>query len=102
LENKNWESVKLPKGRKSLQNKWVYKIKYDGEGKKERYKARIVVKVFSQKEYIEFTRMFSHVVKISSIRIILDLVVALDLECEQLYVKITFLYGELEEDIYMD
>lgn len=37
----------------------------------------------------------------SSIRAILGLVVALDLECEQLDVKTTFLHGELEEDICM-
>jgi len=35
----------------------------------------------------------------SSIRVILGLVVALDLECEQLDVKTTFLHGELEEEI---
>ena len=33
LENKTWELVKFPKGRKTLQNKWVYKIKYEDEGK---------------------------------------------------------------------
>eukprot|EP00253_Pinus_taeda_P022287 PITA_22287 len=38
----------------------------------------------------------------SSIRVILGLVATLDLECEQLDVKITFLHGELEEQIYMD
>jgi hypothetical protein len=47
LENKTWELVKLPKGRRALQNKWVYMIKHEGEGKKERYKARMVVKGFS-------------------------------------------------------
>ena len=47
FENKTWELVKLPKGRKTLQNKWVYKSKHQGEGKKERYKARLVVKGFS-------------------------------------------------------
>ena len=34
LENKKGELVKLPKGIKSLQNKWVYNIKHEGEGKK--------------------------------------------------------------------
>ena len=102
LENETWELVKLPKGRKSLQNKWVYKIKYDGEGKKERYKARLAVKGFSRKEGIDFTKILSHVVNMSSIRIILGLVVALDLECKQLDVNKIFLHGELEGDIYME
>eukprot|EP00253_Pinus_taeda_P023266 PITA_23266 len=30
-ENKTWELVNLPKGRKALQNKWVYRIKHEGE-----------------------------------------------------------------------
>jgi len=102
LENKTWELVKLPKGRKTLQNKWVYKIKHEGEGKKERYKARLVVKGFAQKEGIDFNEIFSPIVKMSSIRIILGLVSTLDLECEQLDVNTAFLHGELEEEIYME
>eukprot|EP00253_Pinus_taeda_P022567 PITA_22567 len=47
-ENKTWELVNLPKGRKALQNKSVYRIKHEGDEKKERYKARLVVKGFSQ------------------------------------------------------
>ena len=88
LENKTWELVNLPKGRKALQNKWVYRIRHEGDKKKGRYKARLVVKGFSQKEGIDFIEIFSPVVKMSSIRVILGLVVALDLECEQLDVKL--------------
>lgn len=55
-ENKTWELIKLPKGRKDLQKKWVYMIKHEGEGKKERYKERLVVNGFSQKEGIDFTK----------------------------------------------
>ena len=44
LENKTWELVKLLKGRRALQNKWVNIIKHEGEGEKKRYKARLVVK----------------------------------------------------------
>jgi ATP-binding cassette subfamily B (MDR/TAP) protein 1 len=73
LEKKTWELVNLPKGRKSLQNKWVYKIKHEGEGKKETYEARLVVKGFSQKEGIDFTEILSLIVKMSSIRIVLGL-----------------------------
>jgi len=59
LENKTWELVNLPKGRKALQNKWVYRIKHEGDEKKERYKARLVVEGFAQKEGIDFTEIFS-------------------------------------------
>eukprot|EP00253_Pinus_taeda_P032649 PITA_32649 len=102
LENKTWELVNLPKGIKALQNKWVYRIKHEGDEKKERYKARLLVKGFSKKEGIDFTEIFSPIVKMSSIRVILSLAAALDLECEQLDVKTAFLHGELEEEIYME
>ena len=101
LENKTWELINLPKGRKALQNKWVYRIKHEGDENKERYKARLLVKGFAQKEGIDFTEIFSPVFKMSSIRVILGLVASLDLEFEQLDVKIAFHHGELEEEIYM-
>jgi ATP-binding cassette subfamily B (MDR/TAP) protein 1 len=59
------------------------------------------VKGFSQKEGIDFTEIFSPLVKMSFITIILGLRAILDLECEQLDVN-TFLHGGLEEYIYMD
>ena len=43
---------------------------------------------------------FSHVIKHTSIRMLLTIVVQFDLELEQMNVKIAFLYGELQEKIY--
>lgn len=48
-KNKTWILTELPKGKKALQNKWVYRVKEEHDGKK-RYKARLVVKDFQQKE----------------------------------------------------
>ena len=86
----------MPKGKKALHNKWVYRIKNEHDGSK-RYKARLVVKGFQQKEGIDFTEIFSPVVKMSTIRLVLGMVAAL----EQLDVKTAFLHGDLEEDLYM-
>ncbi|KAH9754808.1 cysteine-rich receptor-like protein kinase 8 [Citrus sinensis] len=49
-KNKTWELVPLPRGRKAIGNKWVYKIKSDGNDQVERYRARLVVKGYAQKE----------------------------------------------------
>ena len=100
-KNNTYELVKLPKGRKALRNKWVYKLKKDGRGDLVKYKARLVVKGFGQKKGIDFDEILSPVVKLSSIRIILGLATNQDLEIEQLDVKTTFLHGDLEEEIYM-
>ena len=55
----------------------------------------------TQKEGIDYTEIFSPVVKMSIIRLVLGMVVAENLHLEQLDVKTAFLHGDLEEDIYM-
>uniref|UniRef100_A0A2N9FFW3 Integrase catalytic domain-containing protein n=1 Tax=Fagus sylvatica TaxID=28930 RepID=A0A2N9FFW3_FAGSY len=99
-KNNTYELVELPKGKKALRNKWVFKLKKDGE-KLVKYKARLVVKGFNQKQGIDFDEIFSPVVKMSSIRVILGLTASLDLELEQMDVKTAFLHGDLKEEIYM-
>ncbi|KAM6575709.1 hypothetical protein CsatA_024036 [Cannabis sativa] len=100
-KNNTYELVKLPKGRKALKNKWVFRLKDDGHGNLVKYKARLVVKGFGQKKGIDFDEIFSPVVKMSSIRIIFGLAASLDLEIEQMDVNTAFLHGDLEEEIYM-
>ena len=101
-ENHTFELVKLPKGKRTLTNKWVYKLKTEENSSQLRYKARLVVKGFRQKKGIDFEEIFSPVVKMPSIRVVLGLAASLDLEIEQLDVKTAFLHGDLEEEIYME
>ena len=100
MHNQTWDLVKFPAGKTTLQNKWVYRLKEE-DGGKQRYKARLVLKGFSQKKGIDFDEIFSLVVKMTSVRTILSLVAAEDLHLEKLDVKTTFLHGDLEEEIYM-
>ena len=73
LGNQAWELTELLVGKKALHNKWVYRIKNEYDGSK-RYKARLVVKEFQQKEGIDFTEIFFPVVKMSTIRLVLGIV----------------------------
>ncbi|KAG8496701.1 hypothetical protein CXB51_007821 [Gossypium anomalum] len=101
-KNRTWDLVKLPKGKKAVRCKWVFKKKEGTPGVEEpRYKARLVAKGYSQIPGVDFTDVFSPVVKHSSIRALLGIVAMHDLELEQLDVKTVFLHGELDEDIYM-
>ena len=50
---------------------------------------------------INFGDIFSHVAKVTSIRLLLSVVDAFDFEVEQMDVKTKFLHGDLEEEIYM-
>ena len=65
------------------------------------YKARLIVKGYSQIPSVDLIYVFSPVVKHSSIRAMLEIVAFHDYELEQLDVKTTFLHGKLEEDIYI-
>ena len=58
--------VELPKGKKALRNNWVFKLKKDSE-KLVKYKARLVVKGFSQKHGVDLDEIFSPIVKMSYI-----------------------------------
>ncbi|KAG8481754.1 hypothetical protein CXB51_027217 [Gossypium anomalum] len=101
-KNRIWDLVKLPKGKKVVRCKWVFKKK-EGTPRVEepKYKARLVAKGYSQILRVNFTNVFSLVVKHSLIRALLGIVAMHDLELEQLDVKTAFLHGEFEEDIYM-
>ena len=62
IHNQTWDLVRFPAGKTTLQNKWVYRFKEEDEGK-QRYKARLVVKGFTQNKGIDFDEIFSPVAK---------------------------------------
>src|SRR5260370_39786848 len=72
LAHNTWELVSLPKGRKRVGSKWVFKIKENADGSIERYKARIVSQGFSQKPHLDYTETFAPVAKFASLRTILS------------------------------
>jgi len=48
-----WELVALPKDKKVIGCKWVYKVKHNADGSVNRYKARLVAKGYAQTYGIE-------------------------------------------------
>ena len=81
-KNNTYELVELPKGRKVLKNKWVFKLKRDDSGKLIKHKARLVVKGFAQTKGIDFDEIFSPVLKMTFVRVVLGLAASKDLELE--------------------
>jgi hypothetical protein len=51
-----------------VSSKWLYKIKHAADGSIEKYKARFVARVFSQKEGIGYEETFAPVARYTSIR----------------------------------
>ncbi|KAL2233347.1 UNVERIFIED_CONTAM: Retrovirus-related Pol polyprotein from transposon TNT 1-94 [Sesamum indicum] len=90
VSNGTWVLVDLPPG----------KLKPDGTIDK--FKARLVDKGFKQKDGIDYFDTYSPVARLTTIRVLIALASVYNLPIHQMDVKTAFLYGELEEEIYMD
>ncbi len=101
ITNKTYTLVPLPSDRKAIPCKWVYKIKYDMNGNISKYKARLVVKGFHQREGRDYNETFAPVMKYVSLRILLAIATIQDLEIQQLDVDSAFLNAKLNEVVYM-
>jgi Reverse transcriptase (RNA-dependent DNA polymerase) len=100
-KNHTWDIVCLPKEKKPVGYKWVYKIKYNSNGTVDRYKARLVAKGFTQTYGINYQETFAPIAKMSTVRILLSVATNLGWNLFQMDVKNTFLQGVLDEEVYM-
>ena len=91
----------LPNERKPINSKWVFTVKLNSDGSVERYKARLVVKGYSQIAGIDYEETFAPVTRYDSLRLIMALAVNLGLFLEQLDIKTAFLNEDLDEEIWM-
>ena len=73
MTNHIWEVVPRPQNRSVVRSKWIYKIKYVVDGSVEKYKARFVVKGYTQKEGINYEETFASVARYTSIRYVISL-----------------------------
>jgi hypothetical protein len=104
LENKTWKELKpeeLPKGSYVVGSRWVFKYKYDTEGKR-LFKVRLVAKGYTQIHGLHFTDTSSPVTRYTTVRMVLAIAALRNYEVDQIDVIAAFLNGDLEEDIYLE
>jgi hypothetical protein len=100
--NNIWMLVSLPKGKKPISYKLVFKIKYCVNGEVECYKAKFRARGFTQTFGVDYNKTFALVAKFVPIQCILALAAIENMEIHQTNIKIVFINGDLEEEIYME
>tara|TARA_B100000674_G_scaffold231164_1_gene190210 strand:+ start:563 stop:6883 length:6321 start_codon:yes stop_codon:yes gene_type:complete len=99
-----WHNVfldELPKDVNIMGCHMVFTVKRLSDGTIEKFKCRLVANGNTQREGIDFDRIFSTVVKITTIRVVLVIAAARDYNLSSIDVQQAFLQGKLSEDLYM-
>ncbi|GKF18729.1 zinc finger, CCHC-type containing protein, partial [Tanacetum coccineum] len=86
-------------GCKPLGCKWIFKRKMKVDGTIDKFKARLVIQGFRQKEGIDYFDTYALVARITTIRLLLALAAIHNLVIHQMDVKTAFLNGDLEEEV---
>lgn len=74
---------------------WIFKVKENLDWSINKYKARLVAKRFHQQHDFEFHETLSHVVKMTTVQIVLDLAIIYKWEVQQINISNAFLNGDL-------
>ncbi|GKD30856.1 putative ribonuclease H-like domain-containing protein [Tanacetum coccineum] len=98
---KVWTLVNLPNGKRPIDTKWVFRNKKDERGIVIKNKARLVAQGYTQEEGIDYDEVFAPVARIEAIRLFLAYASFKDFVVYQMDVKSAFLYGKIEEEVYV-
>ena len=100
IKRKVWRVIRkrdIPPDRRCVKCKWVFKVKRNGV-----YRARLVACEYSQIPGVDFTENYSPVVNDITFRLMLIAKMVFGLKTKIVDVETAFLYGDLEEEIFMD
>lgn len=100
--NNTWTLVDQPPKSKPIKNKWVFKIKLKPDGTIDRYNARLVAKGFTQIENVDYKETYAPVASMTTIRMLFAYANQHDMAIVQFDIKTAFLYGDLEETIFVE
>ena len=94
--------VNKPEDRKVIGVRWIFRIKLNADSSINKYKARLVIKGYTQIYGVDYSNTFSPVARLDTIRLLLVITTRIEWKVFQLEVKSTFLNGILEEKIYVN
>jgi hypothetical protein len=102
LDALTWTLVPAGVAPNVISGKWVFKIKHNADGTIDRYKARWVARGFSQKIDVDYTEIFAPVIRYSSVRLLLSLANAYDLNAYGLDVSNAFARADADELLFVE
>jgi hypothetical protein len=100
--NATWELVALPKDKKTIRCKWVYKVKHNVDGSMSKYKTRLVAKGYAQIYGIDYEETYSPIAKMITVRAIIGMATTKGWSLHQMDVKNDFFHEDLQEEVYME
>lgn len=101
-KNEVAELVNRPKNANVVGNKWVYKNKKNAKGEIVRRRARLCAKGFTQSFGLDYFETFAPVIAMIILRLLLAFASVKGLIMKGFDIKAAFLYGWLDEDVYME
>jgi hypothetical protein len=99
--NGTWELVPRPQSSNVVTSKWVFTHKLRADGTLDRYKARWVLRGFTQRPGVDYDETFSSVVKPGTVRTVLATAVSRNWPIQQLGVKNAFLHDTLRDSLLL-
>lgn len=102
LANETWELVDLPPNRNTLRGRWVLTKKLAADGAILKYKARWVACGYAQQYGIDYGEVYASVVRADTIKVVLAVAAEFGWELQQMDVITAFLYGPIDEEIYVE
>ncbi|GKB41430.1 putative reverse transcriptase, RNA-dependent DNA polymerase [Tanacetum coccineum] len=98
---KVWTLMDLPNDKRAIGTKWVYMNKKDERDIVIKNKVRLVSYGYTQEEGIDYDEFFAPIARIEAIWLFLAYALFKDSVVYQMDVKSAFLYGKIEEEVYV-
>ncbi|KAG8047680.1 hypothetical protein GUJ93_ZPchr0008g13842 [Zizania palustris] len=100
-QNGTWNLVDLPPDHRPIGLKWIDKIKRNEKGSIVKYKARLVAKGYIQQVGIDYAEVFAPIARMESVRMVLAMAARGGWYVHHMDVKLAFLNGDLQEEVYV-
>jgi hypothetical protein len=97
-----WRYVKRPRDHVVVSTKWVFDVKRSGDGRIDRFKARLVARGFSQREGLDFEDTFAPVIRLESLRILFAIAASYGLQAHLLDATNAYVGSKIDKQIYME